>query len=616
MSQRPTLQQLKRWFSAPKPISDLRQQIRDSQVTPRLLEAMRVAVPSVSSIPLLTYSQYREFERTGERPSFQNPYFQRRAMLTRALVEYIMGDPSMLDRIHDLLWAICEETSWVVPAHEEQGPDYWEIHPPIVRAEPLGTNTSLTREPDSIDLFAAETGAIVAETAYLLRDDLAPEVWQRVRQEVERHIFKPYLAYGRKHWWFKGALNWNGVCNGSIGLAFLRLEQDVQTLAEALSMVLEGFEAYIATGFEADGGSIEGVGYWNYGLMYYVTVAELLRELTGGELDLLGTERMKSVAYYPVGMALKPPLYLNFGDVPDTVELASGIAQRLAERTGVTELRALVGGHTKLDEHSYSIAKLPITLRQLVWWDGKDYDLPSLRDYVLPTVGVSKMVGSVNGKPVVLAVAAGHNDGHHSHVDVGSFVYHLDGESLIPDAGRGKYSKNYFRQQRYHNLFTNAYSHNIPRIGGQMQQPGPEFGGCKQFYGTLVEHGERNGLKYTVIEFHKAYDLPQLTLARRTLTLNPATGEAVVQDHFEFAGEPLPIEEAFVTWHEVTAKGDTVTITGQTSAITVSAAGANFQVEYLEKESRENERAGILKRISTQVNGVDFTMHITVSSHT
>ena len=112
-------------------------------------------------------------------------------------------------------------------------------------------------------------------------------------------------------------------------------------------MVLEGFETYIATGFEADGGSIEGVGYWNYGLMYYVTVAELLRELTGGELDLLATDRMKDIATYPVGMALKPPMYLNFGDTPDTVDLSAGIVQRIAERTGVTELRALVGGKAR-----------------------------------------------------------------------------------------------------------------------------------------------------------------------------------------------------------------------------------------------------------------------------
>lgn len=611
MNVRPSIEQIRQWLANPSPVTDLRQQIRHAPVTPSMLATMRAIVPDIGDIPLLTYSMYREFEHTGERPNFQNPYFLRRAMLTRALVEYIMGDAAMLDPIQNILWAICEETSWVVPAHEEQGPDYWDINPPVVRAHPLGAHTSLTREPDSIDLFAAETGAILAETIALVGDEIAPEVRQRVRQEVERHIFKPYLAYGRDHWWFKGALNWNGVCNGSIGLAFLYLENDLPTLAEALSMVLEGFDAYIETGFEADGGSIEGVGYWAYGLMYYTIVAEYLRERTGGKLDLLGTERMKAIARYPVGMALKPPMYLNFGDAPDTVDLPAGIVQRIAERTGIRELRALVGSSTKPDEHSYSIAKLPVMLRQLAWWDAKDYDLPPPQDYVLPTVGVVKMVGVVDDKPHILAVAAGHTDGHHSHVDIASFVYHIDGESLIPDAGRGKYSKAYFRQTRYDNPFTNASLHNIPRIGGHMQQPGPEFGGKQQYHGTIVKHEERDGRKIAVIDFHAAYDLPALTRARRTLSLELATGAAEIHDEFAFRGEPLPVEESFVTWHEVSVDGDTVTISGERSAITLQADGARFAVEDMAQVCRDNERSGVLKRVFTPVHGTTFTLHIT-----
>ena len=611
MSQLPSIEQIKKWLSSPAPIADLRTQIKESRITSLMLENMRASIPDVTDIPMLTYTSYREFESNGERPGYQTPYFVRRAMLTRALVEYIAGDTSMLSVIEDLLWAICEETSWVLPAHEEQGPDYWDIEPPIVRTTPFGAHTALTREPDNIDLFAAETGAIVAETVHLVGDDIAPEVRQRAIQEVNRHIFKPYLAYGRSHWWFKGALNWNGVCNGSIGLAFLRLEKDLQTQAEALSMVLEGFEAYIATGFEADGGSIEGVGYWNYGLMYYVTLVELLHEISGGELDLLGTERMKDIAHYPVGMALKPPMYLNFGDVPDTVILAGGIAQRIAERTGVTELRALTRSTITTDTHSYPIAKLPILLRQIIWWDGKEYDPPPLNDYFMPTVGVAKVVGNVDDKPVVLAVTAGHTDSHHSHVDIGSFVYHIAGESLIPDAGRGKYCKSYFRQQRYDNIFNNAYTHNVPRIGGHMQQPGPEFGGKQQYHGTIVERGVKDGKKFVVVDFHNAYDIPYLTLARRILSLNTKNGEATVQDIFEFTDDALPIEEVFVTWDEVTINGDTVTIQGKNSTITVQATGADFQIEYLEDESKENERPGILKRISTQVNNLEFTLHIT-----
>ena len=381
----PTKAQLKGWLGNPAPQTDLRAQIRQSATTPIVLAAIRREVPDLGAIAPLTYTLYREFEHTGSRPGYQTPYYQRRAQLTRAVLEVIQGDAGAIDRVHDLAWAICEETSWVLPAHEEQGPAYWELEPPYVRTTPFGAHTALTREPDAIDLFAAETGAQLAEMVHLIGDQLAPEVRQRVRQEVERHIFKPYLAYARDHWWFKGALNWNGVCNGSIGLAFLRLENDLETLAEALALVLEGFEAYIATGFEADGGSIEGVGYWNYGLMYYVSVAELLREISGGELDLLAQPRLRDIAAYPPGMVLvAPDRFINFGDALEGQTIASGIANRLVERTGVDQLKALLA---PIDmEHPYGqhgYAKLPVIVRHLAWWD-QTQPIPALeqQDFV------------------------------------------------------------------------------------------------------------------------------------------------------------------------------------------------------------------------------------------
>ncbi|NLX10704.1 MAG: hypothetical protein GXY36_13690 [Chloroflexi bacterium] len=630
---RPSKSELKAWLAHPAPLADLREQVRQSPTTPQLLAAVRQEIPDLDTIPALTYTLYREFEHVGWRPGYENPYFLKRAKLTRAVLEFLLGDESALDAIHNLAWSICEETTWVLPAHEEQGPGYWDLIPPRARTEPLGAHTMLTRAPDSIDLFAAETGAALAETVYLVGDALNPEVRQRIRQEVERHIFKPYLAYARDHWWFKGALNWNGVCNGSIGLAFLRLENDLETLAEALSLVLEGFEAYIATGFEADGGSIEGLGYWNYGLMYYITVAELLRELTGGALDLLAQPRLRAIAAYPVGMVLAPPnRFINFGDSTETQTLSAGVVNRLAERTGVTALRALfsplegahdseAGAHRKRDvskRFGYNYySKLPIVHRTAAWWDSTQPAPPlEQQDFYLPDTGLIKLVGrSAQGQPVLLVAKSGHNDGHHSHTDIATFIVNVAGESLLPDAGRGLYSKEYFRQARYQNVFNNSYSHNVPRIDGQLQAPGPEFGGQQQFYGTIVEQGQQNGTKHVVIDFAAAYDLPTMTGARRRLEVESEGGTITLADHFTFDGGPLAIEEAFVTWGQVKTSGGTARITGEHAALTlriIEPEGMGFAVEELVEACRENELDAVLKRLSVALptGAVQFRMQI------
>jgi hypothetical protein len=595
-------------------------QIRQSPGAPAVLADVRKQAPDLAAIPQTTYTLYRQFEHTGYRRGYEHANSAKRAMLTRAVLEFILGDASRRDIIHDLLWSICEETSWVYPAHEEQGPDFWELRP-SPRRQPWGAHTALTREPDAIDLFCAITGSSLAEAVYLIGDELAPEVVQRVRQEVERRIFKPYLAYGRQHWWYKGPLNWNGVCNGSIGLAFMRLEHDPRTLNEAIAQALEGFEAYIATGFEADGGSIEGIGYWNFGLEFYVTLAELLREQTGGQLDLLAAPRLRDIARYPLAVALAPGTFVNFGDAVEQTSLSRGVVQRIAERTGVIELRGLLLDPAQ-HERTVRASMLPITLRDAAWWDGMVDAFPAAvqGDHYLPDCGLVKLsartaAGTANGRPVLVATKAGHTDGHHSHTDIGTLIYNLDGESLLCDPGRGLYSKDYFRQARYQNIFCNSIGHSVPRIGGQLQAPGPEFHGHRQYRGQILDVQMGAPAKSVRIELKGAYALPALTGAERRLELETASGVLTIADSFRFAGAPLEVEEAFVTWGAVDARGARARITGQRGAVELTIlepAGAVFARQSLADECRLHQREGELTRLAVVLppGGTTFRMKV------
>ena len=510
------------------------------------------------TIPETTYTLYRRFRVAGERPPYERPYFKKRSLLTQEAVaawleaDIAPGDDSRIDRINDLIWSICEETTWVLPAHE--------------------------RTEWTIDLFAAETGAHLAYVLLLLGDRLPEEVRDRVRAEVKGRIFDPYLEYGRQYWWDAGRNNWTGVCAGSVGEAFLLLEDDIARQAEALSLVLEQLERFISRAFEEDGGCLEGIGYWNYGLIHFVAFAEMMRERTGGAVDLLADEKIKAIARYPLAVMLDEHTYASFADSHEGSSLVPFLAARLAERTGATALKALTGGSSRWN--------LGTTLRDLLWWDGTRAELPPLEDVLLPHSGIARLVGESAGQPLALVVKAGHNGEPHNQNDVGSFVLRIGGATYLCDPGAGLYNADYFGAKRYENIFANSYGHSVPRIGGALQSPGSKR------RGTMEKAGE----KTVRIQFNEAYEAPALREAVRTISLEG--GKVILEDFFGFAGTGLEVEEAFITWHKVETEGNVARVVTDEGMLEIRADAGAFAAERLEEACKANHKSGVLTRIS------------------
>jgi hypothetical protein len=392
-------------------------------------------------------------------------------------------------------------------------------------------------------------------------------------------------------WWYHGGNNWNGVCNSSVAAAFLLLERDPRRVAEALAVAFSGLQTFLATAFENDGSSNEGVGYWHYGLINLIALAEMLRARSAGALDPLASPRLRQIAAYPPAMQLSGSVFAAFSDCDETTDFNFGIIQRLAERTGVGTLRNLTARPAEpgLDW------RIQMHLRNLLWWDGVQPDAPAIGDAALTAPGIARLTGTTAaGAPFVAAIKAGHNAENHNQNDIGSFVLHVEGENLLTDPGRGLYSRQYFGPQRYDNIFANSYGHSVPRIGGQLQAPGREH--CGELTAVKTDPGD----KAATVEFAQAYAVAELTGARRTLALGDG-GTVILTDAFEFSDAGQPVEEAFVTWGEVVAHGPTAAIhCGQhTLRLAIEApAGARFAVESLAEACRANQREGILKRLT------------------
>ncbi len=520
----------------------------------------------LSQIPQTKFTAYRRFINDGDRVEYQTPYFAKRTKLASAALRMFLGidgGKALKPVIEDYLWNICEESNWVVPAHERL----------------------------AIDLFAAETSFMLSELLVLLGDQINWEVRHRVLREIDQRVFEPFLHNYTSYNWYNGHHNWNGVCSSSIASAFLLAEPDPRRAAQGVALALNSLQTFQKFAFESDGSSTEGVSYWRYGLSHFISLSEMLRARSGGQADFLASPRFRDVAAYPAKVQLYGSYFANFSDCDEQVQFHYGLLERMYERTGEESLHNLMAKPAVPTSGRW----LMLMLRDILWWDGSQQEAPVLQDSVLPSSGVVRLVGETqDGKPLVFAMKAGHNEEHHNQNDVGSLILHVEGESLLVDPGRGLYNRFYFGPARYKNIFANSYGHNVPRINGQLQA----FG--RQYHGQLLDAKTGQDGKSATIEFSRAYAVEALKILTRTVRFEqPDT--LLLTDEYVFEGEPLDVEESLSTWNEVSLEADCARISGEHYDLVLKIeqpAGACFEVERLEEACQANAKLSVLKRLT------------------
>lgn len=523
----------------------------------------------LEEMPSLSYSLYRALAIHGNRAPYETPYWLRRQRVTALVLRVLMGDKSLIEPLQDYLWAICEESTWTEPWHEGR----------------------------IICLSAATTAVTLAETLVFVGENLTAEIRHRVRHELDRRIFTPYLTRGYdldRSW---GAMNWNSVCNSGIAMAFLAAEFDQGRVADAVHRALQGIRRYLEEGFAEDGSTSEGVGYWHYGMSSLVIFAETLRSRTSGAIDLLDSPRIRQVAAFPAKMRLVGRTFATFSDSPESPAFLSGIVARLAERTGEVSLYGLLDEGALLS--GYDVPRL---LRDMLWRRPAQR-MPMLEDVVLPSGGLVRLVArGDDGRACVLMAKAGHNDEHHNHNDVGSFIFHIDGEDLLVDPGPGAYTRDYFNfgERRYENPFANSYGHSVPRIDGMGQGTGLEY------RGEIVAVDSITMPKSVTLDLRRSYP-SECGLVRflRELTLHDGSS-LTLHDSFEFSRCPSLLEEVLMTWGDVEIEGASARVYGERHSLQLQIeepSNASFGLELMSEASMANGRAQVLKRITVVMMG-------------
>lgn len=520
-------------------------EIRESHFYANTLQEVVTAGKKYLAEPIrsLRFSDYKIYDTSGSRKEFETEYFNRRGRLnTFAILSMVFGEDMYISALEDAIWAICDEYSWCLPAHFG-GESLTVVNKPDGFAKSERRNRGNIREQDkNVDLFASETGFALTEICSLLENRLAPLVVHRARKLVRERILEPYCDINSMFWWETTTNNWAAVCAGSVGAAALYLIQDSAVLAPVILRVLNTLEAFLS-GYEEDGACTEGLSYWNYGFGFYVYFSELLRQRTAGKIDILQGEKLRQISLFQQKCYLSKNKVVSFSDGALASKFLPGLTNGLHLRFPEVEIPDLRYRGKFSDDHCHRWAS---DIRNFIW-SSTAMEGNGLSDASYYLKDAQWLISRKNtgNSTVAFAAKGGHNDEPHNHNDVGNFILHINGESLLTDTGAGEYTKQYFGPERYSYLCNSSMGHSVPVINGRYQSAG------KEYTARILEQASAADREIFIMDIAKAYpDKNLLSLIRDFSFEKTEQPRLVLSDRYCFEKAPEAVTERFVSFRE------------------------------------------------------------------
>ena len=493
----------------------LREKYRDG-----ILKAARAALDGYE-LTQLKASDYMHYFKTGNRSFFESMYHARRARLAEMLMGALYGGVSdYVGKMVDIMWAICEETTWVIPPHSV-------TKPYVLAGRPL---------PDmfgddivEVDLFSAATGALLSMVYHYFKNELSSAtdgvLGERLKYEINRRIIKPFMTYEMR-WTYSFINNWAPwIVSNVLTCAAVFADDALPTRQTVVLRAVTYLERFVST-YGDDGGCNEGVGYWNAAIGTLFDACEELYDISGGQIDYAGAEFIRRACRFAADMCVCPEkrLFVNFADCGPYVRSISGEqVRRMGHKTGDGALlafgRAMCSDMTSQISGQSAYFFIYRAIKNLYEMKYEGDDKPFIQNAVYADLGVAVL----REGDFVAVLKGGHNRESHNHNDVGHFVFYSGGDPVIIDPGNLEYTRDTFNENRY-KIWTNQSSyHNLPDIGGVMQKDGREY----------EADGFSCDKNTAAVSYGKAYPVP--AECRREITLDK--GGLTVIDTVKAAGD-------------------------------------------------------------------------------
>lgn len=490
--------------------------------------------------PTLTAVDFMAFMRTGDRKAYEDNHFPRRkALAALVLGECVEGKGRFIDDIINGIWCICEESFWGISAHNGVRP-----------VEPLPDV-----EDRYIDLFAAETGALLAWTKYLLSDELnkvTPRITRRIDIELEDRIKKPFI-HREDFWWMgvttKKVNNWTPWIIANVMSVFLLNEYDQIRRAKALEKMLRCLDSFMDT-YHDDGGCDEGTTYWGVAGGALFDCLDQLYLASDGKIDFFSDNLVRQIGRFIYRCHIADQYFINFADGSAKINVAKDMiylyGKRIQDENMVSFAAGVPSSACFCAEALRRALPAVFNFGELTSYKSEP---PYLKDVWMDGIQVMaarEKEGSSAG--LYLAAKGGHNDESHNHNDVGSCIVFVDGLPGIIDIGVETYTKKTFSSQRYDIWTMQSQYHNVPTINGIMQRPGREYGASNVLYSRTDE-----AVTFS-LDIQNAYPkAAQVQYYNRTYRMNrgknPDEKSSIeITDTFSFENENNVISLNFMMW--------------------------------------------------------------------
>lgn len=497
-------------------------------------------------LPMILASDFMDFCRTGNRDRYQEKLFDRRIMLNAlVLAECVENKGRFLDGIVNAVFLICEESAWQLPAHNSYIRDTPQLILPDV-CRPI------------IDLFAAETGAILGIAEYLLREPfekLSPHISILINENLEHRLLRPYLE---EHFWWMGdgvspMNNWTSWCTQNILLAAFTRPLSPETQAAIFQKACQSLD-YFLEEYGTDGCCDEGAQYYRHAGLTLFNSLEVLNGITdNGFSALYQEEKVRNIAAYILNSHVDGEYYVNFADCSPKAGRCNAREYLFGKHTGNPDLMTFAAT-------DYQNSKFPLLPQehnlfyrlQTIFTHQEMVDHPISSDISHPDIYYpSAGLFIVRDDHLCLAVKSGDNDDSHNHNDTGSFTIYKDGQPLFIDIGVETYTQKTFSPQRYEIWAMQSQYHNLPTFDGIMQMNGSDYKAQNISHILNQDKGE------ITMDIARAYPSKGIHSYLRTARLDKGHHITITDT---YSGTKHPAVLSLITYEKPTLHGSTLSI--------------------------------------------------------